>query len=291
MINPIWLRSFCTLVETGHFTQTAEKLYMTQSGVSQHIKKLEQYLEHPLLTRHGKKFTLTQAGERLYNEANQIVLSLTDLDKRISIDPRYEGIVRIASPGSIGLKLYPHLLTFQQQHPELVIDYRFAPNHEIETLLAEQRIDIGFMTRLSTKADITLNAIGEEALLLVTPASISPPNWDNLIELGFIDHPDGVYHASQLLSVNYPEFKHINQFKRSGFSNQINLILEPVKLGLGFTVLPRYAVDAFQDKAHVNIHLFDNEVSEKIYLGTHANRFIPNRVEAVIEEIMTCLDA
>ncbi|WP_173425474.1 LysR family transcriptional regulator [Photobacterium angustum] len=291
MINPIWLRSFCTLVETGHFTHTAEKLYMTQSGVSQHIKKLEQYLEQPLLTRHGKKFTLTQAGERLYNEANQIVLSLKDLDKRISIDPRYEGIVRIASPGSIGLKLYPHLLAFQQQHSELVIDYRFAPNHEIETLLAEQRIDIGFMTRLSNKADITLNAIGEEALLLVTPTSISTPNWNNLIELGLIDHPDGVYHASQLLSVNYPEFKHINQFKRSGFSNQINLILEPVKLGLGFTVLPRYAVDAFQDKTHVNIHLFGNEVSEKIYLGTHANRFIPNRVEAVIEEVMTCLNA
>ncbi|MRY60822.1 LysR family transcriptional regulator, partial [Parabacteroides distasonis] len=42
MINPLWLNTFKTLVEVGHFTQTAEKLYMTQPGVSQHIKKLEQ---------------------------------------------------------------------------------------------------------------------------------------------------------------------------------------------------------------------------------------------------------
>lgn len=42
MINPTWVNTFITLVNTGHFTQTAEKLFMTQPGVSQHIKKLEE---------------------------------------------------------------------------------------------------------------------------------------------------------------------------------------------------------------------------------------------------------
>lgn len=44
MINTSWLRTFCTLVEVGHFTRTAERLHMTQSGVSQHIHKLEEQL-------------------------------------------------------------------------------------------------------------------------------------------------------------------------------------------------------------------------------------------------------
>ena len=57
MINPVWLRSFCTLVEVGHFTRTAEKLHMTQSGVSQHVHKLEAHLGQQLLIRQGKKFT------------------------------------------------------------------------------------------------------------------------------------------------------------------------------------------------------------------------------------------
>ncbi|WP_338063630.1 LysR family transcriptional regulator [Marinobacter flavimaris] len=32
MINTAWLRTFCTLVEVGHFTRTGERLHMTQSG-------------------------------------------------------------------------------------------------------------------------------------------------------------------------------------------------------------------------------------------------------------------
>ncbi|MFT6927030.1 MAG: DNA-binding transcriptional LysR family regulator [Psychromonas sp.] len=38
MLKPFWLNTFKTLIEVGHFTQTAEKLNMTQPGVSQHIK-------------------------------------------------------------------------------------------------------------------------------------------------------------------------------------------------------------------------------------------------------------
>ena len=32
MLNPVWLHTFKTLIEVGHFTQTAEKLFMTQPG-------------------------------------------------------------------------------------------------------------------------------------------------------------------------------------------------------------------------------------------------------------------
>ena len=66
MINQQWLHTFLALVEVGHFTQTAEKLYMTQPGVSQQIKKLEEQVGVPLLNRIGKRFELTRAGETLY---------------------------------------------------------------------------------------------------------------------------------------------------------------------------------------------------------------------------------
>ena len=52
MINPILLRSFCTLVEVGHFTRSAERLNMTQSGISQHIRKLEEQFQANTAGRH-----------------------------------------------------------------------------------------------------------------------------------------------------------------------------------------------------------------------------------------------
>ncbi|MGK0374229.1 MAG: DNA-binding transcriptional LysR family regulator [Arenicella sp.] len=102
MINIVCLRSFCTLVEITHFTRTAEKLNMTQSGVSQHIRKLEDYLGCPLLIRHGKRFTLTDAGENLYREGLQVINALSEIEVRMGANPTHDGVVRIASPGSMG---------------------------------------------------------------------------------------------------------------------------------------------------------------------------------------------
>ena len=114
MINTTWLRSFCTLVEVGHFTRTAERLHMTQSGVSQHVRKLEEQLGTELLVRQGKQFSLSGAGQKLYAEAQDILLALSNLEQTVGEDPPYEGTVRLMSPGSVGLKLYPHLLPGHQ---------------------------------------------------------------------------------------------------------------------------------------------------------------------------------
>ncbi|MEN2751319.1 LysR family transcriptional regulator [Psychrobacter sp. FBL11] len=285
MMNITWLRTFCTLIEVGHFTRTAERLYMTQSGVSQHIRKLESQLDVDLLIRQGKQFSLTDAGEELYREAGDILQRLANLEQRIGDDPAYAGIVRLMSPGSVGLKLYPQLLTLQQQYPQLVIDYRFAPNSDIERALANHDIDIGFMTEISDDEGISCQSIAQEALILVTLVMTHEPSWETLIALGFIDHPDGTHHASMLLSANYREFQHINDFKKKGFSNQIGLILEPVSRGLGFTVLPAHAVAAYPNPELISSHRLPVPVSETLYLAVRRQQALPNRMQTVINEI------
>lgn len=284
MINPVWLRTFCTLVEVGHFTRTAERLNMTQSGVSQHVRKLEDQLDLPLLARHGKQFTLTVTGERLYQQGRDVINALTELEHSARRDPAYEGVVRIMSPGSVGLKLYPQLLELQVQHPRLVIDYRFAPNDQVEQAIIAYEADIGFMTRPSSLTDIGCQPIATEALLLVTPASVPVPDWEALMQLGFIGHPDGEHHAGLLLSANYPAFQHIRQFEKAGFSNQINLIMEPVSRGLGFTVLPAHAVQSFQQPERVCIHRLAVPVDETLYLSYRSNGSFPARVNTVVDQ-------
>ena len=285
MINPLFLRSFCTLVETGHFTRTAEQLHMTQSGVSQHVRKLEEQLSRPLLVRRGKGFTLTEAGDRLYREAQDILLALSNLEQRVVEDSAFAGAVRVRSPGSVGLKLYPQLLSLQERHPQLAIDYRFAPNAEVEVSIANSDANIGFMTTPSNLVEVKSTPIADEDLYLVTPTEIKTPSWESLLELGFIDHPDGTHHAGLLLKPNYSEFQNKAQFKCSGFSNQISMILEPVSRGLGFTVLPAFAIEAFAHKRLIRVHRLQTPVSETVYLCTHAKKVNPARVDTVIAEI------
>ncbi|WP_427981729.1 LysR family transcriptional regulator [Agarivorans sp.] len=285
MINTTWLNTFCTLVEVGHFTRTAERLHMTQSGVSQQLRKLEEQLGTSLIVRQGKQFTLSEAGQRFYDEARKVLLSLAHLEQSLVDDPVDEGVVRVCSPGSVGLKLYPQLLALQQAHPKLVIEYRFAPNAEIEKAIAKGEADIGLISARSSMAEVKSESIATEALLLVTPAKLGKPTWQQLMDLGFIDHPDGAHHAGLLLGENYAEFQHASDFPRKGFSNQIGLIMQPVSLGLGFTVLPAYAVEAFGNSDKVSAHSLAKPVNEELFLCLKRYRALPKRIQMVTAKI------
>ncbi|OUS29898.1 LysR family transcriptional regulator [Thalassotalea sp. 42_200_T64] len=250
---------------------------MTQSGVSQQIKKLEQQLECALLIREGKSFSLTNAGEQLFQKGKELLRSSAELEQLIKQDEAYEGRVKISSPGSVGLKLYPYLLELQQLHPKLVIDYVFAPNKNIEQDIADRKIDLGLLTQLSQDTSLISQKITAEPLVLVTSNKIESINWQILIDSGFISHPDAAHHGQLLLSKNFDEFEHFEQFEHKGFSNQIGLILEPVSKGLGFTVLPLYAAKAFHQQTLINIHQLKNSVNENLYLCFNRHSILTNR--------------
>ena len=59
------LEAFEVLCSTGSFTETAKRLFLTQSAVSHSMKSLEEECGSRLLRRQGKKVTLTEAGDRL----------------------------------------------------------------------------------------------------------------------------------------------------------------------------------------------------------------------------------
>ena len=61
MFNPQWLKSFAMLAELGSFTDSADRLGITQAAVSQHIRHLEQQLG-PLILRSKRPLELTPAG-------------------------------------------------------------------------------------------------------------------------------------------------------------------------------------------------------------------------------------
>lgn len=59
--------------------------------------------------------------------------------------------------------------------------------------------------------------------------------------------------ATRLLGQVFREFSGVKSIPCHGFSNQITLILEPVARGLGFTVLPQFARQAFRDQDRIRV--------------------------------------
>lgn len=244
MVNPQWLRSFAAVAEHGNFTRTADRLGVTQAAVSQHIRHLEERFG-ALLIRHPRHVELTPAGMALLAYCKDIEQAGNRLQARLSDREGRSGEISLITPGSVGLVLYPMLLQLQQTHTGLTVRHRFAPDVEILQAVLQKQYELGLVTLKPDDPRLTCEPFMEERLELVVPAGATVKRWEDLERLGFIDHPDGQAMATRLLARQFPGNPGVRSLRTSGFSNQIALILEPVSRGLGFTVIPQYAREAF----------------------------------------------
>lgn len=74
---------FQAVVECGNFYRAAEKCYISQSAISQQIKKLESELGVQLLGRHNHTFSLTPAGEHFYRKSLVITSDIEQLVREV----------------------------------------------------------------------------------------------------------------------------------------------------------------------------------------------------------------
>lgn len=285
MFNAQYFRTFITLVETGSFTHTARRLDMTQPGVSQHIRKLEQYLEKPLLNRHGRRFTLTDAGRRAYDYAIKLFAEHEHFRHSLDNDSLDSGDCRIASPGSVGLMFYPFILGYQQMHPGLTVSYSFAFNGDIVQDVLAGRYDLGIVTDVIKHPDLHYEPWHQEPLCLVVPADFTGTTLNELIALGFMNYSDGVNHASQLLRANFVgEFRSMSHFPQQGFTNEVGMVLDAVARGLGFTVISRLVLETSPWQRQVKELSLPNHVYETLHVVTQAGSETPRRYAQLLED-------
>jgi LysR family glycine cleavage system transcriptional activator len=131
-LNLNWIRSFEASARLLSFTRAARELALTQAGVSQHIRLLEQELGEPLFVRLPRAVRLTDAGEaylRVVRESfERLRLGTSDI-----FGPGSEGIVRLrADPGFTAYWLAPRLLRFLDTYPEISLHVTgSAPDSDI----------------------------------------------------------------------------------------------------------------------------------------------------------------
>ncbi|EKP0306557.1 LysR family transcriptional regulator [Aeromonas veronii] len=279
MANPLWLHTLVVVHEAGSFTRAADRLDLTQAAVSQHISRLEAEFG-PLLLRKPRQLELIPRGLVLLDFARQ------QAQARLSDDDPHHGAIPLSTPGSIGLLLYPLLLDQQQAHPGLTIHHRFAPTPDIVQAVLAGRSDLGLVDQPPEHPSIAAEPFAREPLCLVVPNDGEEPSWQHLCKLGFIDHPDGRSMAQRLLGRRYPG-QCVDEIPLRGFTHQIGLILEPVARGLGFTVLPRFAITACAQQEQIRVIQSRIEVIDTLWLINRAEWPLPahhQRLVAVLKQ-------
>src|ERR1700724_2697985 len=88
------LRAFVAVADHGGFHRAAERLNLTQSTISQQIKRLELETRRPLFRRTTRSVALTDDGEMLLGDARRL-LQLEEAARQRLGAPRLSGTVRL----------------------------------------------------------------------------------------------------------------------------------------------------------------------------------------------------
>jgi len=145
---------------------------MTQPGVSQHLKKLEEACQCELVVRLGKGIQLTEQGQRVYHYAKEQREKEQDFIASLKFDAPFEGKCVVACSGAIAQRIYPALLALQKQHSALHIHVEGAPRRTILSGIANNTLELGIVTHQHEREDIQSEYLGEEELRLILHRSL-----------------------------------------------------------------------------------------------------------------------
>ena len=173
------LTAFLVVAEERSFTRAAAKLGMTQSGLSQIMRRLEKRLGLRLLTRTTRSVTTTDAGERLLQT---LAPALANLDASLAslseLRDKPAGTIRITSVEHAAKTIiWPALKKLLPDYPDISVEIEL--NYGMVDIVAE-RFDAGVrlgeqvaqdMIAVRMAPDMQMAVVGSPAYF----ARISPP--------------------------------------------------------------------------------------------------------------------
>jgi LysR family transcriptional regulator, glycine cleavage system transcriptional activator len=113
------LRVFEAAARHGSFSRAADELFVTHGAVSHQVRALEAELGAALFTRHGKRLTLTQAGDRYAQQIRTALLLLADATRDVRANDREQRLIVSTMTSFSARWLTPRIGPFIERYPDI----------------------------------------------------------------------------------------------------------------------------------------------------------------------------
>ena len=278
------LNLFRMVVENGSYTGASRKTQVPVATLTRRIQALEECLNIRLLNRHARKLSLTEAGQKFYDDCAPLLQKLVDTTVHISEECKgAAGKLKIAAPSNLTkVMLQPMLSAFMLQHP--AIDIALHMSSEPEQL---EPTDWDVMFRVGPQRDSTLiarriNAV--EDILVASPDYLK-------------NHPEPKHaqdlHNHTLLKGNpllrwrltdsNGETVTINERGRFE-ANQLNVVRKACTAGLGITLMPDVMIEKYITSGEL-VRILENWSANprEVYLLYNHRDYQPEKLRLFIE--------
>lgn len=308
-MNLVSLAYFVELAKELHVTNTAQKLYISQQNLSQHIQRLEQYYGVALFHR-KPKLSLTYAGEQLLQTAMKILAEEQELVNRFStISSNHGGSLKVGIPAYRAQICFPEILPkFHEKWPNVLIELVDDSSSKMEEMIFNGELDlfIGIMYQDDPKLEIS--TILNDYIYLVCSDTLLqkyyPDSWQELKQI-FADNVDlrsfsqipfllpkppmrlrktidGCFHDSGITPNVFLESK----------TTELLMSLYPYDFGAFFCTqmrLPSF-LEQYPEANTFPLRQNGTIIDHRLVLAHHKDRYMPEYAKDFIEIAKECFD-
>ncbi len=181
-IDKLWaMQVFTRVVECGNFSRAAESLDIANATVTASVRNLESLLGVSLLSRNTRTLRLTDAGEKYFKQAVELLRHVEAMEREVSLEKSsIQGILKIEAPSAFARTLMcPKLPEFLKNNPDLSVAVRQTDNPQG---LIESGTDVAIRLDSVDDADLVARPLYQAYYV----ACITP----SLLEkIGPLEHP------------------------------------------------------------------------------------------------------
>ncbi len=164
------LQILLAVARYGSYTRAARALHLTQPTISMQIRKLSDHIGLPLFEYSGRQLTLTPAGSRVVEAAQDVLARLDRLGGELnSLAGEVKGELRL---GVVTTAKYfmPHLLgTFVQRYPGVTPRLTVTNRAQVLERLEENLDDLLIMGRVPEELEVVAQPFLDNDLVVIAP--------------------------------------------------------------------------------------------------------------------------
>jgi len=141
------LRYFVAAAEQENVSRAAQKLHVSQPGISRQIHDLEEELGFPLFERSAKALHLTEAGKKFLDEARAVLQRAEEaVENARAVARETSGEIHVGYAPSLTIQILPRALrAFQAKFPKARVALHDLSTEEMLAGLRAEKLDVSLM--------------------------------------------------------------------------------------------------------------------------------------------------
>ncbi len=269
-ININHLKIFETVYRLKSMTLAAQELFLTQSGVSQHMKSFEESLNLTLFIRNRTQLYTTEEADLLYKSCVRAFMDIENTLHKIK-DPKEKqiaGTIKIGIPTEFGNNIViPFLSEWSQKFPQVKFDFVYGYGLALMQQLENSDVDLAFIDSIQKNRKVASRVVFQEDLNLVASNQylkkhdIKPTQKENLKDLLLLDFLEYEHKESILrMWFQYHYNKKNVSLNIKAWATNVQGVASLVKQGMGVAILPDHLIEKLIKQGQP-LHVFKGKKS------------------------------